>query len=56
MIGLQNRFFFCYDCINGELFLIVGAVLDYSPGQVEGVIDEAGSVPNRDGLRDRGSE
>lgn len=57
MIGLQNFFFFfCYDCINGELFLILGAVLDYSPGQVEAVIDEAGSVPNRDGLRDRGSE
>lgn len=54
MIGWQNRFFFCYDCINGELFLIVGAVLDYTPGQVEGVIDEAGSVPNGDGLRDRG--
>lgn len=47
---------FCNDCINGELFLTVGAVLDYSPGQVEGVIDEAGSVSNRDGLRDRGSE
>lgn len=30
--------------------------LDYSPGQVESVVDEAGSVSNGDGLRDRRSE
>lgn len=30
--------------------------MDYSPGQVEGVIDEAGSVSNGDGLGDRRSE
>lgn len=29
---------------------------EYSPGQVESVVDEAGSVSNGDDLRDTGSE
>lgn len=31
-------------------------MLQHSPGQVEGVVDEAGSVSNGDDLRDTGGE
>lgn len=48
-----------FSVIASELFHLCprgGAMLDHSPGQVEGVVDEAGSVANGDDLRDTGSE
>lgn len=48
--------FFC-NCIRAVPSVSTGgAMLDHSPGQVEGVVDEAGSVANGDDLRDTGSE